>query len=131
MACDADTGEADCLAEWCADDDWCGLACAVDAIGNKWDAVVVATLLDDGAMRFNGLAAAIPPVTNKTLSAALDDLAADGLVERDVLDEKPVAVEYSLTERGRALRPVISALREWGSEHGKSPEADAATVEPE
>lgn len=118
MPRDADAGGADCLAEWCADEDWCAVTCAMDAIGNKWDPVVVATLHDVGPLRFNDLAAAIPPVSNKTLSASLEDLAASGIVDRTVIDQKPVAVEYSLTDRGRALEPVISALREWGDQYG-------------
>jgi DNA-binding HxlR family transcriptional regulator len=123
----AEDGGADCLAEWCAGDDWCAVTCAVDAIGNKWHPVIVATLRDGEPMRFNDLAGAIPPVTNKTLSASLDDLSSKGLVDREVVAGKPVAVEYSLTERGRALDPVISALREWGAAYGRSAGADAAS----
>lgn len=116
MACDADSdGGADvCLADWCAEDDWCALTCAVDAIGNKWAPVVVARLLEAEPLRFGALAEDIPPVTNKVLSSTLESLAESGVVDRTVVAEKPVAVEYSLTERGRALGPAIRSLREWG-----------------
>jgi DNA-binding HxlR family transcriptional regulator len=129
MPCDADTSDADCLAEWCAGEDWCAVTCAMDAIGNKWQPVVVATLSEAGPLRFNDLAAAIPPVTNKTLSASLDDMTETGLVDRDVVAEKPVAVEYSLTERGRALEPVIGALREWGEQFGRQPDEPTPAIE--
>lgn len=107
----------DCTASWCADDEWCELTCAMDVLGNKWHPVVVHRLLDRGPARFGTLADDIGTVTNKMLSATLDDLEADGVVERTVVEEKPVEVEYSLTARGRALEPVVEALTDWGETH--------------
>lgn len=106
-------GEA-CRAGWCAGEDWCAVTCAMDVLGNKWHPVIVHRLLSTDALRFTDLSAEIGGVTNKMLSQSLDDLESEGVVERAVVEEKPVAVEYSLTEYGRTLGPVIEALEAWG-----------------
>jgi DNA-binding HxlR family transcriptional regulator len=114
---DTTVPDVDCVADWCAGDDWCGVTCTMEVLGKKWGPVVVHRLLDRGPLRFSELADDLDPVTNKVLSETLDDLEASGLIDRDVVAEKPVTVEYSLTERGRSLRPVITALADWGQTH--------------
>lgn len=109
--------EDQCLAVWCAGDDWCAITCTMAVIGNKWHPVIVHRLLDRGPLRFNELSSEIGAVTNKVLSESLDDLEEKALVERTVVNEKPVQVEYALTERGHSLEPVIGALAEWGKTH--------------
>lgn len=110
----ADLSEDECLAVWCAGDDWCAVTCAMAVIGNKWHPVIVHRLLKRGPLRFNELANEIGGVTNKVLSESLEDLQQKGLVERSVINEKPVQVQYTLTERGQSLDSVIHALAEWG-----------------
>jgi len=122
---DTDAPDADCVADWCADDDWCGVTCTMDVLGKKWGPVVVHRLLDGAPLRFSELADDLGPVTNKVLSETLDDLEASGVVDREVVAEKPVTVEYSLTDRGRSLRPVITALEDWGQTHLGVSEPDA------
>jgi DNA-binding HxlR family transcriptional regulator len=107
----------DCLAEWCADADYCGVTCAADVVGRKWHPVVLHRLLDDGPQGFADLGASIPELSNTVLSDALDDLRGKELVERSVLSEEPFRVEYRLTERGESLQPVLAAMAEWGREH--------------
>ena len=68
-------------------------------------------------MRFNELRRRLPNVTQRMLTNQLRELEADGLVTRRVYAEVPPRVEYSLSERGRSLAPVIRALKEWGDEH--------------
>ncbi|SDY86612.1 winged helix-turn-helix transcriptional regulator [Halopenitus persicus] len=106
--------EDECLAVWCAGDDWCAVTCAMDIIGKKWHPVIVHRLLQHGALRFNELSEEVGGITNKMLSQSLKDLEEKELVDREVVSEKPVAVEYSLTERGQSLEPVIDSLEEWG-----------------
>lgn len=106
--------EAECLAVWCAGDDWCAVTCAMDVIGKKWHPVIVHRLLRHGALRFNELNGEVEGITNKMLSQSLDELEEKKLVDRKIVREKPVAVEYSLTERGESLEPVIDSLEEWG-----------------
>ena len=55
------------------------------------------------------------------LSESLEDLAVNGLVNRELVSEKPVRVQYSLTDLGASLRPVIGAMRDWGNEHLTDP----------
>lgn len=110
-----DTGE--CVASWCAEESWCGLSCAMDVLGNKWHPVVIHRLLAGGPMGFGDLSEDIGTVSNKMLSEALADLEADGIVERRVVEDRPVRVEYSLTEDGKALGPAIEALQSWGRRH--------------
>lgn len=109
---------AECVATWCAGEEWCGVTCAMDVLGNKWNPVVVHRLLEaDAGRRFSDLSADLGDVTNKVLSETLEDLEEHGIVERTVFDDRPVAVEYALTEYGRTLEPVVEALEEWGRTH--------------
>ena len=98
----------------------CSPGCAVEAtlglIDGKWKGVVLFHLLD-GTLRFNEIRRKLPSVTQRMLTNQLRELEADGLVARNVFAEVPPRVEYSLTERGRSLRPVVMALKEWGDAH--------------
>lgn len=119
---------SDCLADWCAEADYCGVSCAAAVVGRKWHPVVVSRLLADGPQGFADLGAAIPDVSNTVLSDALDDLREKDVVEREVVNEEPFRVEYRLTERGESLEPVVAAMAEWGREHGAATDG-AATDE--
>lgn len=124
----ADVPEDDCLAVWCAGDDWCAVTCAMDVIGKKWHPVIIHRLLQHDALRFNDLSEEVGGITNKMLSQSLEDLEEKELVNREIVSEKPVAVEYSLTERGRSLQPVIDSLEDWGKRYlrpSESPEESA------
>ncbi len=95
----------------------CSPGCVVEAalslIDGKWKGVVLYHLFE-GTMRFNGLRRKIPNCTQRVLTAQLRELEADGLIARKVYAEVPPRVEYSLTDRGRSLEPVIVALKRWG-----------------
>ncbi|MFC6988785.1 winged helix-turn-helix transcriptional regulator [Haloplanus sp. GCM10025708] len=86
----------------------------MDVIDKKWHPVIIHRLLRHDALRFNALSNEVGEITNKMLSQSLDDLEEKELVDREIVNEKPVAVEYSLTERGESLQPVIDSLEEWG-----------------
>ena len=120
----ADVPEDDCLAVWCAGDDWCAVTCAMDVIGKKWHPVIIHRLLQHDALRFNELSEEVGGITNKMLSQSLEDLEEKELVNREIVSKKPVAVEYSLTERGRSLQPVIDSLEEWGKTYLQPPESE-------
>lgn len=114
---DSSVEEDDCIAVWCAGDNWCAITCTMELINNKWHPVIIDRLLDRGPLRFNQILDEIDGITNKVLSESLDDLEENGLVNRRIVDEKPVQVEYMLTDRGRSLEPVIRALEDWGTKH--------------
>lgn len=99
------------------DEDSCGVTCAMETIDHKWHPVIVDRLLEHKVLRFNELLNEIGGITNKTLSVSLADLEEKEIVSRNVIDTRPVQVEYSLNERGESLRPVIDALDNWGKTH--------------
>ncbi len=88
---------------------------AVELIGRRWTGVVLSALLD-GSTRFSELRDAIPDISDRMLSERLKELEADGILERMVIPETPVRVEYRPTEKGRSLQGVVDAISDWASE---------------
>lgn len=96
--------------------------CAMDVtmhfIGGKWKTVVL-WYMKGGTKRFSELKSHMPQITEKMLSIQLKQLENDGLIHRNVLTSKPpIKVEYSLTDFGRSLLPVLNAVAEWGRKTG-------------
>ena len=84
---------------------------AIELIGSRWTGAILQTLLQ-GRCRYAAIKAAIPEITDRMLSERLRSLEAEGLVERAVIPDTPIRVEYELTAKGRELQ---SALREIGN----------------
>lgn len=99
-----------------ASDYGCSVEAALDVIGGKWKGVILFHLLD-GTQRFGELQRLIPNVTRRMLTLSLRELEDDGLVHREVYKQVPPKVEYSLTEYGQTLKPIIKSLRVWGDEY--------------
>ena len=95
----------------------CPIRNVLSRIGDKWSMLVLFTLEKHGTMRFNSLKLYIPDISKKMLSTALKVLEADGLVSRRVYAEVPPRVEYSLTERGLSLIPLLNSLIDWAAEN--------------
>lgn len=95
---------------------------ALALIGPRWSLLIVRHLLD-GPRRYVEIEQALERANPKTITVRLRELEASGLLTRTVFPEVPPRVEYALTERGRALRPVVEALRTWGSARGVRPYA--------
>lgn len=91
----------------------CLMDMAVHFIGGRYKAVIL-WRLSFGTLRCSQLQRLIPKATPKVLTGQLRDLEADGLIARTVYPEVPVRVEYSLTEFGRTLAPILDAMCEWG-----------------
>jgi DNA-binding HxlR family transcriptional regulator len=89
------------------------LARALALIGPKWTLLIIQILLD-GPRRFTEIERALEDANPKMVSARLRELVEAGLVSRTYYAEVPPRVEYALTDRGRALRPAIDALKRWG-----------------
>lgn len=85
---------------------------AVELIGRRWTGVILRALLG-GARRFSDLCAAIPGLSDRLLSERLKTLETEGIVERVVIPQTPVRVEYRLTAKGQTLAPVIEAVATW------------------
>ena len=111
---------------WCAGEEWCPVTTTATLIGKKWHPVIVHRLLVNGPSGFSELQDDVDGVSSKVLSESLDDLEEKGLVAREVIDEKPVQVRYSLTDAGESLEGVVVALAEWGDKYLEP--ADDGTV---
>jgi DNA-binding HxlR family transcriptional regulator len=96
---------------------------AVELIGKRWNGAIVRLLLG-GARRFHDLSRGIPEISDKMLSERLKELEAASIVSRLVIPETPVRIEYSLTEKGRALEAPLDTLSEWAEAWLAVPEAD-------
>lgn len=112
------------LAVWCAGNDWCAITTTASLIGKKWHPVIVHRLVQNGPLGFNALKEEVDGISSKVLSDSLEDLEEKTLVDRRIVSEKPFRVEYSLTDRGESLEPVIQAMAEWGNQHLQPPERD-------
>ena len=91
----------------------CAMDITMDFIGGKWKTVVLWYLINK-TLRFSELKKQIPDITEKMLSIQLKNLEEDGLIKRVVYPEVPLKVEYSLTEFGNTLIPVLKAIAKWG-----------------
>ena len=87
----------------------CPIQFTLDLIGNKWSILILRELFT-GDRRTHQFLDALPGISSKTLTIRLRELEAHGLVQRKVYPEIPPRVEYSLTEKGRGIQPVMSAL---------------------
>ena len=92
----------------------CCASLTMGIIGGKWKTVILFHLID-GKLRYNELRKAMPTVTERTLSLQLKKLEEDGVIHRKVYTNKPpLKVEYTLTELGKTLIPLIRSIAEWG-----------------
>ena len=85
---------------------------AVELVGRRWTGSILRALLG-GSARYHEIRSAIPDLSDRMLSERLRELEAEGIVTRAVIPESPVRVEYTLTDKGRALETTILALAEW------------------
>jgi DNA-binding HxlR family transcriptional regulator len=85
---------------------------ASELIGRRWTGAIIYVLLETRC-RFAVLRQAIPDITDRMLSDRLQELEGEGIVERIVIPETPVRVEYALTQKGRALASVMQAISNW------------------
>jgi len=102
---------------------------AVELIGRRWSGAIIRALLS-GSTRFTDIASTVPGLSDRLLSERLRELEQEGLVRRTVYPEVPVRVEYTLTEKGRALRPTLEALSEWADEWMGVPSPEGAVTAP-
>ena len=102
---------------------------ASELIGRRWTGAIIFLLLKQ-TCRFATLRDAIPGITDRMLSERLQELEDEGLVERTVLPQPPVRVEYALTKKGRALAEPIGALSEWAEKYVPLSDSRAKTDKP-
>ena len=93
----------------------CPVETTLTMIGDKWKVLILRDLLS-GTKRFGELKKSIGSVSQKVLTAQLRDMEQNGLVHREVFAEVPPRVEYSLTDLGKSLKPILDAMWNWGEE---------------
>ena len=98
----------------------CPVRNVVARFGNKWALLVILVLSENEPIRYNELGRKIPDISSRVLSNTLRILEADGLVNRRFYQEVPPRVEYSLTDTGRSLVPIILELTAWAQNNMKT-----------
>ena len=99
--------------------DCCPVAATLDLIGGKYKALIL-WHLSESKLRFSELKKAVSGATAKMLTQQLREMEADMLIHREVFPVIPPKVEYSLTELGKSLLPVLAAMRDWGAQYLRS-----------
>jgi DNA-binding HxlR family transcriptional regulator len=88
---------------------------AIEILSKRWIALIVFQLLS-GTQRFVGIENSLPNISGKVLSERLKELELEGIVKREVFPETPVRIEYSLSDKGRALAPLFVEISKWSSD---------------
>ncbi|MCJ2165454.1 MULTISPECIES: helix-turn-helix domain-containing protein [unclassified Pseudodesulfovibrio] len=107
-----------CPLKMCGDKKYyCSMELTLQVIGGKWKPIIVHRLGSEGTLRFSEVKRSIPSITQKMLTQQLRELEADGVVRREVYAQVPPKVEYSLTELGQSVMPVLVNLCQWGTKY--------------
>jgi DNA-binding HxlR family transcriptional regulator len=96
----------------------CPVARALDVIGEKWSLLVLRDLFRKGPLRFQELEGGLPGVAPNTLSARLKTLESQGVIGTRLYESHPPRYQYFLTDKGKALGPLLKALHGWGEHYG-------------
>lgn len=108
----------------------CPVEATIQVIGGKWKPLILFYLLD-GTKRFNELMRLIPIVKQQMLTLQLRELERDGVVHRKVYAQVPPKVEYSLTELGRSLEPILLLMLDWGQRYKANADATDQIDQPD
>jgi DNA-binding HxlR family transcriptional regulator len=98
---------------------------AIELIGKRWNGVILRRL-GGGALRFSELRSAIPGITDTMLTQRLRELEDAGIVNREVVNTRPVDIRYGLTEVGNSLSPILDAVANWSNQWVATAETDPA-----
>jgi len=93
----------------------CPVTATIALIGGRWKTIIL-YILSENTRRFGEIAARMPSISRKVLTEQLKELEADGLISRKQYKEIPPRVEYSLTDLGRSLSPILNDMAIWGQE---------------
>lgn len=94
----------------------CPVTYCMSMVGGKWKAIII-YLISKGANRFGVLHRGIEGISKQMLTKQLRELEKDGLLHRKIFAEIPPRVEYTISEKGKSIFPVIDAMRKWGEQH--------------
>jgi DNA-binding HxlR family transcriptional regulator len=100
----------------------CAVEVTVSLIGGKWKPIILFHIYTGSLVRFSEIKRKLPQVSDRMLTKQLKELESDGLIIRDVRSSFPLRVEYSLTDDGRSLVPILQAMSEWGDRRQNRPD---------
>lgn len=106
----------------------CQVDDALSILVGKWKPIILLHLLGEKTLRFNELKRKIPGITQKILTKQLRELEEEDIIAREVYPEVPPRVEYSMTEYGRSLEPILHAMHEWGRKHTLRKQEKASSI---
>ncbi|GIP23007.1 helix-turn-helix domain-containing protein [Paenibacillus sp. J22TS3] len=112
----------------CPNEEGCPVEYTLDVIGGKWKGVLLYHMIE-GPVRFNEFRRICPTITQRMLTLQLRELEEDGIVHREVYPQVPPKVEYSLSEFGRTLVPIIIKMKIWGEKHSNLSSATSRQTE--
>lgn len=97
----------------------CGMYYTMSIVEGKWKWIILWKIYEAEVIRYNKLEDNLQPIAHKILSAQLKDLESNNLIYREQYNEVPPKVEYSLTEEGKTLIPILTLMSQWGNKHIK------------
>jgi DNA-binding HxlR family transcriptional regulator len=92
----------------------------LSVVGGKWKWIILAILFENGVQRYGQIKKSAPAITHKMLSQQLKELESEQLIHRHEYHQIPPKVEYSLTEKGETLIPILRLMSEWGTKYQHS-----------
>ena len=95
----------------------CEMEVTLKMVGGKYKPLILNSLIQNGTQRFSTLMREVSQISQRTMTNQLRELEADGLIRRTVYPEVPPRVEYSVTEKGRSLEPLLELMCEWGEKN--------------
>ena len=115
---------------YCHINDDCPIEATLDIVGGKWKILILFYLMR-GTVRFGEFHRLIPKITQRMLTLQLRELEEDGVIQRAVYRQVPPKVEYSLTEFGKSLEPLLLLMRDWGATSKERRASKTPAVSPE
>lgn len=98
----------------------CAVGSTLSVIGGKWKAIILFHLMDQKCLRFGEIRKKISSITQQMLTSQLRELEEDNVIRRKVYPQVPPKVEYTLTDYGETLVPILKAMKVWGERHSGS-----------
>ena len=95
----------------------CPVATTVQLIGNKWKLLIIRNLVYNDRQRFTDFIKTVPGISKKVLTDNLRALEDDGIIAREIFAEVPPRVEYYLSDLGKTLKPILDAMKDWGTDY--------------